>query len=250
MKICVFDTETTSLEKPFCYNIGYLIYDTEKAITLLKREYVIEQIWHNLPLFSTAYYAEKRPIYVEQMKAKKIKLIKFGYAMRQMRKDFKDYNVNIAFAYNSNFDDKVFNFNCDWFKVNNPFETIEIQDIRKYFIATFGTTEEYKGFCIENNLLTQGNNYSTTAETAYKYITNNLNFVEAHTALNDAEIELEILMNSITQDEFIEPTAPRFLEHYEDKISQIYVDDEEKLKVTYKKVWKTKDLRRIKFKTK
>ena len=54
MKICVFDTETTSLEKPYCYNVGYLILDTESRACLVKREFVIEQIWHNLPLFNTA----------------------------------------------------------------------------------------------------------------------------------------------------------------------------------------------------
>ena len=61
MKICVFDTETTNLEKPFCYNVGFLIYDTDEQKILEKKEFVIEQVWHNIPLFSTAYYADKRP---------------------------------------------------------------------------------------------------------------------------------------------------------------------------------------------
>ena len=64
MNICVFDTETTSLEKPFCYNIGYLIIDIDTSTTLARRSYVVEQVWHNLPLFETAYYANKRPLYV------------------------------------------------------------------------------------------------------------------------------------------------------------------------------------------
>ena len=54
MKICVFDTETTSLDKPFCYNIGYVIIDSESWATLCRRSYVVEQVWHNLPLFSSA----------------------------------------------------------------------------------------------------------------------------------------------------------------------------------------------------
>ena len=69
MRICVFDTETTNLEKPFCYNVGYVIYDTDKHEIICKEEFVIEQIWHNAELFSTSYYAEKRPIYVNRMRA-------------------------------------------------------------------------------------------------------------------------------------------------------------------------------------
>ena len=30
MNILVFDTETISVDKPFCYNIGYAIYDTDR----------------------------------------------------------------------------------------------------------------------------------------------------------------------------------------------------------------------------
>ena len=61
-KICVFDTETTSLDKPFCYNIGYVIADPETDEILLRRDFVVEQIWHNQPLFQTAYYAAQRPL--------------------------------------------------------------------------------------------------------------------------------------------------------------------------------------------
>ena len=78
MNIVIFDTETTSLEKPFCYNIGYSIRTSENQI-LVEKDFVVEQIWHNLPLFSTAYYAEKRPIYVNRMRARAVKMEKFGY---------------------------------------------------------------------------------------------------------------------------------------------------------------------------
>ena len=113
MNICVFDTETTSLDKPFCYNIGYVIIDSDNWETLVRRSYVVEQVWHNLPLFSTAYYASKRPLYVAAMRARNTIMDKFGYICRQMSRDFLQYNVDTAFAYNSPFDEKVFEFNCD-----------------------------------------------------------------------------------------------------------------------------------------
>jgi hypothetical protein len=71
MNIVVFDTETTSLEKPFCYNIGYVIADIESGNVLLKKDFVVEQVWHNPMLFTTAYYFDKREIYISRMKGKK-----------------------------------------------------------------------------------------------------------------------------------------------------------------------------------
>lgn len=194
MNIVVFDTETTSLDKPFCYNIGYVIGNSEGI--LLRRDFVVEQIWHNLPLFSTAYYAEKRALYVEAMRARKATLDKFGYICQKMIRDFREYSVERAFAYNSPFDEKVFNFNCDWFKCNNPFDNIPISDIRGY-VHHYLIDSNYKDFCDKYELYTETGNYSTTAETVFRYIMNNPDFVEEHTALSDSEIEYDILFTCV-----------------------------------------------------
>ena len=71
MNIVVFDTETIGLNKPWVYNIGYVIYDTETGEILVAKDFVVEQIWHIEPLFETAYYADKRPLYVSRMRGKK-----------------------------------------------------------------------------------------------------------------------------------------------------------------------------------
>lgn len=191
MNICIFDTETTGLEKPFCYNIGYVI-KSDSEETLVSREFVVEQIWHNLPLFETAYYAKKRPLYVQAMRARSIKMDKFGYICAQMRRDFKQYEVVCAYAFNSPFDEKVFDFNCDWFKCLNPFDEVPIYDIRGA-VHQFLVDDNYKDFCEQYERFTDTGNYSTTAETVFQYITNNPEFDEAHTALADAEIEADIL---------------------------------------------------------
>ena len=87
MNIIVFDTETVGLQKPFCYDLGYVIYETETEKILARKSFVISQVWYNLPLFNTAYYAEKRPIYVNALKGKKTKLTKCGFACREMAHD-------------------------------------------------------------------------------------------------------------------------------------------------------------------
>ena len=192
MNICVFDTETTSLDKPFCYNIGYVIINTENWQTLCRRSFVVEQIWHNLPLFSSAYYANKRPIYVNEMKSRMTLMDKFGYICQKMIRDFLNYEVSIAFAFNASFDEKVFDFNCDWYKCRNPFDNIKIKDIRG-FAHNFIVDEQFKDFCDKYEYYTETGNYSTTAETFYRYLTDNIDFIEDHTALSDSIIEAEIL---------------------------------------------------------
>ncbi len=192
MNICIFDTETTSLDKPFCYNIGYVIINTENWQTLCRRSFVVEQIWHNLPLFSSAYYANKRPIYINEMKSRITLMDKFGYICQKMIRDFLNYEVTVAFAFNASFDEKVFDFNCDWYKCHNPFDNIKLKDIRG-FAHNFIVDEQFKDFCDRYEYYTETGNYSTTAETFYRYLTSNIDFIEDHTALSDSIIEAEIL---------------------------------------------------------
>jgi hypothetical protein len=52
----------------------------------------------------------------------------------------------------------------------------------------------YKEMCFEGSMLTNSGDYfKTSAETAYRYLREQYNFEEAHTALADAEIESFIL---------------------------------------------------------
>ena len=197
MNIMIFDTETISLNKPFCYNIGYVIFDTDSHEVITSKDYVVEQIWKNKELFSTAYYADKRPLYVSAMKGKKAIKKRYWMIMDSLKKDIQKYKVVAAYAYNSPFDINVFKFNCEWFKTFNPLEDIPVFDIRGYVMNKIAFTNEYKAFCENNNYFTEANNYSTTAENIYRFITKNTNFIESHTALSDSEIELQILIHCL-----------------------------------------------------
>ena len=197
--IMVFDTETTGLEKCFCYDVGYQIIDTETADIMEAKHFIIEQVWHNLPLFESAYYKDKRPLYVQLMRAHKATMTKWGYAMQDMIRDIKKYEITDAYAYNSDFDDKVFNFNCDWFKTINPFDNVAIHDIWGYASEWITWTDSYKEFCEQHQFFTDTGNYKASAEIVYRYIKNDTDFDEAHMGLYDVEIESDILFYCIAE---------------------------------------------------
>ena len=237
MNIMIFDTETTSLDKPFCYNIGYQIVSTSNGEVLAARDFVVEQVWHNLPLFSSAYYADKRPIYVNRMRSRAVIMDKFGYICRQMIRDIKQYEVAHAYAYNSPFDEKVFNFNCDWYKCSNPFDTVQIHDIRGY-AHQFIVDEKYIAYCEEHNLFTESGNYSSTAEAVYRYISGKDDFDEEHTALSDSVIETEILFYAMRAgaDISIDEKVYRSIERKVEKTLHIRTPEQTDYYFNYEKI--------------
>jgi hypothetical protein len=196
MKI-VLDTETISLEKPFVYDLGYVIVNDNGDI-IAKKSYVISQVWNNKELFATAYYADKKPLYYARLKSGYSKKVGWGHAMRYLANDIKKYGITEIYAYNSKFDSRALNFMCAWYKVVNGLGGIEIQDIMN-FIKPITKSQDFVNFCESNGYMT---NHKTPqpqkkAETLYRYLTNNVDYEEEHTGLEDSLIELQILMTAL-----------------------------------------------------
>lgn len=194
--VIILDTETTDINKTFAYDVGYVIMSRAGEI-LCKKHFVIQQVWHNLPLFESAYYKEKRPLYVGLLRSRKAELTKWGWAMQEMAHDMRKYNVIAAYAFNSTFDDRVFTFNNDWYKTRNPLETVPVFDIWGYSSQFLTNTDEYRTFCELHERFTDTGNYSGNAETLYQFLTADPDFVEAHLGLHDSEIEAQVLLACI-----------------------------------------------------
>ena len=215
MNILVFDTETVDVEHAFCYNVGYTIVNIETREKLLKRDYVIEQVWENKMLFSTSYYAEKKQLYINALRGRQAQIKHWGHTMQRMIKDIQEFNVEFAYAFNSPFDVRVFDFNSEWFKSSNALDYVKTIDIRG-LINKLLFSEEYKAFCEENGFYTESGNYSGNAETLTRFIRQDIDFVEDHTALSDSLIEADIILYmidkygvDITQEGKVYATVPR-----------------------------------------
>ena len=196
MKI-VLDTETISLEKPFVYDLGYVIVNDNGDI-IAKKSYVISQVWNNKELFATAYYANKKPLYYARLKSGYSKKVGWGHAMRYLANDIKKYGITEIYAYNSKFDSRALNFMCAWYKVVNGLGGTEIKDIMN-FIKPITKSHDFVNFCETNGYMTAHKTPQPQkkAETLYRYLTNNVDYEEEHTGLEDSLIELQILMTAL-----------------------------------------------------
>lgn len=110
----------------------------------------------------------------------------------------KRYNAKVIMcAYNAKFDYDVLNSNLKMYEGVPFFENNEcVIDIMTMALATVCNTNKYVRFCLLNGFTTPKGNVKTSAETVYAYITQNRDFVEAHHALEDCDIEKDILFKA------------------------------------------------------
>ena len=218
-----------AIAKPLIYDLGWQLIDNTGKV-YRKKSYLITEIFSVPAIFNTAYYSSKRPLYLEKLKAKTITLASWETATADMVADM-EYAESVG-AYNSMFDyKKAIKFTEEYINalyspnyqeweneqkrkidyiVNNPnkpstrefdpnhFEfrgkSYDLFDIWGLSCENLLDNDEYRQFAKDNEMITaSGKYYSTTAEATYRFITNNTEFDESHTAIEDTEIESEIL---------------------------------------------------------
>jgi len=196
-KIMVLDTETIGLEKRYAYDIGFIIAELKSGryVEIDSEHYAVKQVYDNKMLFETAYYANKRPLYVQSLKAHKMKRKHIGRIFQRIKTQIKKHKIDFVFAYNSPFDKSVMRFNSDYFKKANPIKNwIDIQGIASHYIHK---TRQYKDFANKHKKVTPKGYMRTNAECTYQAITGKTEFKEQHMGLQDCRIELDILNECI-----------------------------------------------------
>ena len=225
-----FDGETRkkiAIAKPLIYDLGWQVIDRNGKV-YRRKSYLISEIFSVPAVFNTAYYASKRPIYIERLEKGEITLTDWRTAIKDLLSDIEQ--VESVGAYNSMFDfkkaipftetyiNKLYskdfyewesfqNKICDriasgektrgenfdgnnFIFRNKKYPLFDVWGLSCKYILD---NDEYREMCINNDWITaSGKYYKTSAETCYRFFKGNNDFNESHTAIDDTEIESEI----------------------------------------------------------
>lgn len=204
-KFIVLDTETANgMDDPMCYDVGFAVVD-EAGKVYESHSYVIADIFlDEKKMMKEAYFADKIPQYWEDVKEGKRKLRRFKTVKRILKDVCDQYQIKIIAAHNARFDNRSLNLTQRWLTSSKyryffPYG-VKIWDTLKMAREIFGKDEDYGRFCYENGYLTKRGQRRYTAEILYRYLTNNNDFIESHTGLEDVMIEKEILVECLKRE--------------------------------------------------
>lgn len=210
--VLVLDTETANTfrigkqldtSNALVYDCGWSVVDT-KGNVYLERSFVNRDIFvYQREAMRTAYYADKIPLYVADLRAGKRKMASTYEIKKQLWDDLKKYRIKEVVAHNARFDYNALNTTQRYTSKSKyrywfPAE-IEIWDTLKIARSVMGKMPTYRKWCEKNGYITKNNQCRFTAEILYRFISKNNDFIESHTGLEDVRIEREILFYCLRQ---------------------------------------------------
>lgn len=198
------DTETANgLDDPMMYDLGGAIHDKCGRVYETFSFVIYDVFCADRALFNTAYYAEKRPMYEAQIAAGQRKIVSIYTARKYVADLCKKYNVKAIIAHNARFDYRSTNYTIRYVTKSKtryflPYG-IPMWDTLKMAQDTICQQPTYRRWCERNGYCLKNGKPRATAEILYQYITQNTDFVEEHTGLEDVLIEKEIFVKCMAQ---------------------------------------------------
>lgn len=207
--ILMMDTETCNtlvaedgkldMTNVLIYDFGWQVID-KRGKVYEEKSYIVKDIFEReTALMQSAYYAKKIPQYLQEIAEGK-RIVATFY---EIRKDFLEtlarYETNTIAAHNARFDYNASNVTQRWLTKSKyryffPYD-IEIWDTLKMATDVICKMPTYIAFCEQNGYVTKHKKPrpKATAEVLYRFISGNVEFNEAHTGLEDVDIERQIL---------------------------------------------------------
>lgn len=202
----VLDTETAPLDRTlnavtpenmFVYDCGWAVVDKSGNVYRTRSFVNADVFLEEKELMKSSYYAEKIPKYWEQIKSGERILTSFYNIRKTLLSDIAEFEVTEIYAHNMRFDLGSLNNTQRWetkskYRYFFPYE-VKICDTLKMARDVIAPMPTYKKFCTDNGFVTKNGLPQLKAETIYRFITGDIDFIESHTGLEDVLIEKEIL---------------------------------------------------------
>lgn len=201
MNYLILDSETTNdINCPICYDIGWCVIDENRNV-VKSRSYVVAETFLDKELMASAFFADKIPQYIEEIDDGIRELRKLNTIRIALAKDMANFGIDTIIAHNVRFDYRacqttqryLTNSKYRWFF---PYGT-HFCDTLAMARWTFKLDDKYKQFCIDNDLICGNGQPRFTAEALTRYFTQNTDFIESHTGLEDCLIEKEIFFKCL-----------------------------------------------------
>jgi len=200
LTIATVDTETVGLEG-HVYDIGYCIHNKRGEIAL-ERNWLVEENFTNPKKMMGAFYAGKHfTHYARMLQDGEIRLTPWAEIVGIMRADFLAHGVDVVAAYNAGFDFRVLkqthaDLGGEGAILQNP---VKVLDIWQFACETKLSQKSYAAIARSQGWVSSKGNIKTGAEFAHRYCSGDHSFIEDHTALSDARIEVAILAECFAQ---------------------------------------------------
>lgn len=218
----VFDTETCNtptidgqldVENGQVYDLGIQIVDNEGFVY---DEYSIvnEDVFFGLEqAMQEAYFADKIPQYLEDMRMGKRKIMNTWQMYKLVRDLCNEYEIKACIAHNAKFDIRVLNSTLRYQTKSKrrfffPYQ-MPIWDTMKMANDTICKQSSYIRYCNEHGYMTKHATPQVrkTAEILWRFLTKNDNFEEEHTGLADVAIEAQIFAECVRRHKKMERLA-------------------------------------------
>jgi len=189
---CTLDSETVggASAPTGMYNLGCTIHDKNGHIFATCSMLVME---HYDEIRFDDYAKKNFHLYEERLARGEMSAVATEEeAVSIVRNLCHFYGVRYVMAFNTGFDF------CKTI-CRQLLDEFEFIDLWLMAVQTICHQKGYAKFCRENGFKSSsGKSCATSAESVYAYITNNPDYTEEHTALNDALIEMEIFVKCLS----------------------------------------------------
>lgn len=199
----VLDTETCPIDRErqdvtpenmLVYDIGYAIVD-KKGNVYRTGSYIISDVFFKefYSKMQSSYYAEKIPNYMQDIGENKRKVKSWSEISFILREVIQEFKVAAIVAHNARFDFGALKNTKEYLNQYAMLPFMTWYDSLKMARSVVAEMPTYKQFCYDNRYITKTGKCKLTAEVLYRFIKNDITFIESHTALEDVLIEKEIL---------------------------------------------------------